>query len=93
MAKPGETTKFKDPKSGTIWANEHTFQIANWMLNDISTFQNMRKFMRSFSGPIPYRSWIKESNLLDGCTPNGWKLMGEDVHYGELSEIMRASLY
>ena len=49
--------------------------------------------MQTFTGPIPYRSWIKEMELLEGSTPNGWKLMADGVHYGDLSEIMRASMY
>lgn len=85
--------KFKDPKSGTEWANKHTFHIADWMLNDVQTYLKMRKFMQNFSGPIPYRSWIKEMDMVEGSTPSGWKLMADGVHYGDLSEIMRASMY
>ncbi len=92
MSKSSSSPKFKDPKSGTEWANEHTFEIANWMLNDVQTYQKMRKFMQTFSGPIPYRSWIKEMDLVEGSTPSGWKLIAEGVHYGDLSEIMRASM-
>jgi hypothetical protein len=51
----------------------------------------MRKFMEKFTGPIPYRAWIKEMGLVDGSTPDGWKLIADAVHYGELSEVMRAS--
>ena len=91
MTKIAVGPKYKDPKSGTEWANEHTFHIANWMLNDVPTYQKMRKFMESFSGPIPYRSWIKEMDVVEGSTPTGWKLIADGVHYRELSEIMRAT--
>ena len=93
MATSRPSAKYKDLKSGTEWANEHTFHIAFWMLNDVAAYQSMRKFMQDFNGPIPYRAWIKEMGLVDESTPNGWKFMADGVHYGDLSEIMRASMY
>jgi hypothetical protein len=91
MTKFGAGPKYTDPVSGTEWANEHTFHIAHWIFNDVQVYRNMRNFMEKFSGPIPYRAWIKEMGLIDGSTPDGWKLMADAVHYGELSEVMRAS--
>ena len=93
MATSRPSAKYKDLKSGTEWANEHTFHIAFWMLNDVAAYQSMRKFMQDYNGPIPYRAWIKEMGLVDESTPNGWKFMADGVHYGDLSEIMRASMY
>jgi hypothetical protein len=63
------------------------------MLNDVQIYQQMKKFMQNFNGPIPYRAWIKEMGLTDESTTSGWKLMADGVHYGDLSEIMRASMY
>ena len=51
----------------------------------------MKNFMQEFDGPIPYRAWIKDMGMLQESTPSGWKLIADEVHYGELSEIMRAS--
>ena len=93
MMKFGAGARYKDPVSGTEWANEHTFQIANWMLNDVVTYEKMRLFMINFDGPIPYRSWIKEMGWTDQSTSNGWKLMADGINYGELSEVMRVSFY
>jgi hypothetical protein len=93
MTKFATGPRYRDPQSGTEWANEHTFHIAYWMLNDVQAYQKMQKFMQEFSGPIPYRAWIKEMDLMDGSTPSGWRLVADEVHYGELSEIMRASKY
>ena len=76
----------------TEWANEHTFHIADWMLNDFAIYQNMKRFMQDFDGQIPYRSWFKEMGLVDQSTTSGWKLMDDGVHYGDLSEVMRASM-
>lgn len=92
MKKFGVGPRFKDRVTGTEWANEHTFHIAYWMLNDIYIYQEIKRFMQDFDGPIPYRSWIKEMGLVDKSTTSGWKLMAEGVHYGDLSEIMRAIL-
>jgi hypothetical protein len=89
----GVGPRFKDPESGTEWANEHTFHIAYWMLNDVYIYQEMKRFMQNFDGPIPYRAWIKEMGSTDKSTPTGWKLMADGVHYGDLSEIMRASMH
>ncbi len=91
MTKFGTGPRYKDPESGTEWANEHTFQIAYWMLNDEQIYQEMKKFMQNFNGPIPYRSWIKEMGMTEESTDSGWKLMADGINYGELSEIMRAS--
>jgi hypothetical protein len=91
MTKFGRSPRFKDPVSGTEWANEHTFHIAYWMINDVAVSQSIRNFMLDFNGPIPYRAWIKEMGLTEQSTTSGWKLMAEGVHYGDLSEIMRAS--
>jgi hypothetical protein len=91
MTKFGAGPRFKDPVSGTEWANEHTFHIAYWMLNDVSVYQSIRSFMRDFSGPIPYRAWINEMGLSEQSTTSGWQLIADPVHYGDLSEIMRAS--
>lgn len=93
MMKPGVGPRYKDPVSGTEWANEHTFQIAKWMLNDAQIYQEMMKFMLSSKDPIPYRAWIKQMGLVDKSTTNGWKLMADGVHYGDLSEVMRASMH
>ena len=84
--------KYRDPVSGTVWANEHTFHIAYWMLNDAHIYQEMKKFMKNSNDPIPYRAWIKQSRLADKSTTSGWKLMADGVHYGDLSEIMRGSM-
>jgi hypothetical protein len=92
MTKFGAGPRYKDPVSGTEWANEHTFRIANWMINDFVVYEKMKLFMINFVGPIPYRSWIKEMGLTDQSTSDGWKLMADGVHYGDLSEVMRASL-
>ena len=62
------------------------------MLNDAYIYEAMKKFMHDFDGPIPYRSWIKAMGLTDESTTSGWKLMADGVHYGDLSEIMRAIL-
>ena len=83
--------KFIDPRTGTEWANEHTFQVAHWMLNDSEIYSKMTRFMRTFEGPIPYRSWINEMGLSDDSTPNGWRLVADAINYGELSQIMRAT--
>ena len=93
MTKFGSGPKYKDPVSGTEWANEHTFHIAHWMLNDVQIYQQMKKFMQNFNGPIPYRALIKEMVLVDESTTSGWKLTADSVHYGNLSEIMRASVH
>jgi hypothetical protein len=85
--------KFRDPVSGTVWANEHTFHIAYWMSNDEQIYQEMKRFMQSSNDPIPYRTWIKQMGLVDKSTASGWKLMADGVHYGDLSEVMRASIY
>lgn len=92
MMKVGAVLNYMDPVTGTEWTNEHTFHIADWMLNEVGIYQNMKKFMQGFDGPIPYRSWIKEMGWLDQTTASGWKLMDAGVHYGEFSEIMRANL-
>ena len=91
MAHMGKLPRFKDPVSGTEWANEHTFHIADWMLNDVQIYQQMKEFMQNSNDPIPYRAWIKQMGLANKSTTSGWKLMAEGVHYGDLSEIMRAS--
>lgn len=93
MTKFGAGPRYKDPVSGTEWANEHTFHIAYWMLNDAQIYQEMKKFMQNSKDPIPYRVWIKQMGLVDKSTTNGWKLMADGVHYGDLSEIMRASMH
>ena len=93
MAKFGVGPRYKDPESGTEWANEHTFHIAYWMLNDVYIYQEMKNFMKNSNHPIPYRSWIKEMGLTDQSTTSGWNLMADGVHYGDLSEIMRASMH
>lgn len=93
MTKFTSRPKFKDPVSGTEWANVHTFHIAYWMLNDVQIYQEMKKFMEKSNDPIPYRVWIKQMGLVDKSTKSGWKLMADGVQYGELSEIMRASMY
>jgi hypothetical protein len=93
MTKINATPRYKDPDSGTEWANEHTFHIAYWMLNDVYIYQEMKRFMQDFDGPIPYRSWIKHMELTEKSTTSGWKLMADGVHYGDLSEIMRASMH
>ena len=93
MTKFAASPRYKDPVSGTEWANAHTFHIANWMLNDVVIYEKMKLFMIDFDGPIPYRSWIKEMGLADQSTSNGWKLMADGINYGELSEVMRASMY
>ena len=92
MTKFGAGPRYKDPVSGTEWATKHTFHIANWMINDFVIYEKMKLFMTNFDGPIPYRSWIKEMGLTDQTTSDGWKFMADDVHYGDLSEVMRASL-
>ncbi len=91
MTKFAPGPKYRDPHSGNEWANEHTFQIAYWLLNDFEIYQKMQNFMEKYDGPIPYRAWIKEKGLLHESTPTGWKLIADEVNYGELSEIMRAS--
>ena len=83
--------RYVDPVSGTEWANEHTFQIAYWMLNDAQIYSEMKRFIKESNDPIPYRAWIKKMGYLHEATKSGWKLMADGVHYGELSEIMRAS--
>ena len=93
MTKFGVGARYTDPVSGTEWANEHTFQIAHWMLNDVQIYTEMKKFMQASNDPIPYRAWIKHMGLADKTTTSGWKLMADGVHYGELSEIMRASAH
>ena len=93
MTKFGAGPRYKDPVSGTEWANEHTFHIAYWMLNDLQIYQEMKNFMQNSNDPIPYRTWIKQMGLVDKSTTSGWKLMADGVHYGDLSEIMRASMY
>ena len=85
--------KFRDPVSGTVWANEHTFHIAYWMLNDQQIYQDMKKFMQNSNDPIPYRAWIKKMGLADKSTPSGWKLMSDGINYGDLSEVMKACLH
>ena len=92
MTKFGASPRYKEPVSGTAWANEHTFHIADWMLNNFAVYQNMKKFMKDFEGPSPYRSWIKELGLADQSTTSGWKLMDDGIHYGDLSEVMRVSM-
>ena len=91
MTKFGVGPRFKDPASGTEWANEHTFHIAYWMVNDVAVYQSIRDFMRNSNDPIPYRAWIKKMGLTGQSTTSGWQLMADGVHYGDLSEIMRAS--
>ena len=93
MKKFGSGPRYKDPVSGSEWTNEHTFHIANWMLNDVVIYEKMKLFMIDFDGPIPYRSWIKEMGLTDQSTTSGWKLMAEGINYGELSEVMKVSMY
>ena len=93
MTKINATPRYKDTDSGTEWANEHTFHIAYWMLNDLKIYQEMKKFMQNSNDPIPYRAWIKQMGLVDKSTTSGWKLMADGVHYGDLSEIMRVSMY
>ena len=47
MTKFGAGPRYKDPVSGTEWANEHTFHIAYWMLNDAQIYQEMKKFIQN----------------------------------------------
>lgn len=93
MAKFGVGPRYTDPESGTEWANVHTFHIAYWMLNDVYIYEEMKKFMQNSSYSMPYRHWIKEMGLTDQSTTSGWKLMADGVNYGELNEIMRASMH
>ena len=93
MTKFNVGPRYKDRVTGTEWANEHTFHIAFWMLNEPNIYQQMKKFMQDFDGPIPYRVWIKEMGLAEKSTKSGWKFMADGLHYGDLSEIMRASKY
>ncbi len=93
MTKFGVGPRYTDPVSGTEWANEHTFQIALWMLNDVQIYQEMKKFMQNSKDTIPYRAWIKQMGLVNKSTTSVCKLMADGVHYGDLSEIMRASMH
>ena len=69
----------------------HCFQITALKKYGFQVYQKIKNFIQEFDGPIPYRAWIKDMGMLQESTPSGWKLIADEVHYGELSEIMRAS--
>lgn len=49
MTKFAAGPRYKDPVSGTEWANEHTFHIANWMLNNAQIYQEMKSFCKTLT--------------------------------------------
>lgn len=91
MLRSSDGGRYKDPESGTDWANEHTFRVAKWMLNDLNVYSSMRSFAKSYKGPMIYRKWIADMGLNEQEIPGGWKLISNGLNYAELNEIMEAS--
>lgn len=73
------------------WKNRATWNIALWMNNDITLYEDAVRFMRDggLKQRHPYRQFICSRGLRYERTPDRFKFMSDSLDYKALDEMMR----
>jgi len=71
------------------WKNEKTRLVASWIIDTPEIYHLAREFAKENpTAPILYRSLLKSSNMQKAVTPDGISVLGPELHFEELSDVL-----